>query len=173
MKSFNEVTEKIKKEQEYKNYIDEHIKNVISVIHSVTLPVEYNYFDDQEIKSKIRNHDLSKYSTDEFDGYRQWFYPTSNETKNKTEFDKAWKHHYENNSHHWEYWIDENGNPKEMDIYSIIEMMCDWSAMSIKFKNKLTNWYKDNKNKMKINKKSLEIIECYLPYFETTIEILQ
>ena len=38
---------------------------------------------------------------------------------------KALQHHYENNTHHPEYY--ENG-VSGMDIFDVIEMLCDWVA---------------------------------------------
>ena len=128
-------------EEAYLAYIDEHRKNV------------YTAF--------MRFGDNSKYSGEEFEGYRQWFYPKEGEEKNKDVFDKAWKHHYEHNSHHWEYHLT-NGKPKPMSKLNIAEMILDWIAMSIKFKNSPLEWYKENKDRINLEKRSRDQVESIL-----------
>lgn len=48
-------------------------------------------------------------------------------------FNKAWKHHYRNNSHHWEYWLSKNeaneDEPRQMGWDDRLEMLADWRAM--------------------------------------------
>lgn len=39
------------------------------------------------------------------------------------------KHHYRN-SHHWEYWLDGDGNAREMSDEALIELICDWRAVA-------------------------------------------
>lgn len=77
------------------------------------------------------------------------------------EYNKAWHHHYTRNAHHPKFWkytyikeTGEYGNPikwvilsiprdiaNEMDIISILHMICDWEAMSIKFGGSTVKWY--------------------------------
>ena len=77
------------------------------------------------------------------------------------EYNKAWHHHYTRNAHHPKFWkwtvIKETGKygnptrwivltiPKdisaEMDIVSILHMICDWEAMSMKFGGSTVKWY--------------------------------
>ena len=46
----------------------------------------------------------------------------------------AWKHHEENNDHHTGYY--ENGI-NDMSLLSIIEMLCDWKAASLRNPNQI------------------------------------
>lgn len=77
------------------------------------------------------------------------------------DYNAAWHHHYTRNPHHPKFWkwvaIKETGiygNPLrwilltiprdislEMDIVSILHMICDWEAMSIKFGGSTVKWY--------------------------------
>ena len=56
------------------------------------------------INHDVVNHDMSKLSKEEFIQYRQFFFPTSNETKDKKLFDDAWENHKKHNLHHWQSW---------------------------------------------------------------------
>lgn len=112
---------------------------------------------DRILNEKIDKHDMSKYSDMEFDGYRIKFFPTSVESEIinhnstaadivKEEFQEAWIHHQQVNSHHphfylWNVWDSEDGRfilqkemlsepSRDMRITDILEMICDWAAMS-------------------------------------------
>lgn len=98
----------------------------------------------------IQDHDMSKFSDEEFSAYAAKFYPCNDdkgfEDSIKEEFEKAWKHHYMNNSHHPEWYYYRFG--KKTSNYSIknqdiIEMVCDWCAMSMNFKQSLYLWWKN------------------------------
>ena len=96
------------------------------------------------VSMQVRTHDISKYSENEFEAYRKNFYPVNEKEKeeNLQDFEKAWKHHYENNMHHWNWWAknDINGMP----LIFIVEMCCDWIAMSMQFPTKnALEWYND------------------------------
>ena len=173
---------------EYLKYVLEHKKNVMKVcfkkgqyIHGIT-------------------HDLSKFGFEEFVPYAQWFYgkygvklkkehpelllDEKSETykehiRIKEEMEKAWKHHYMHNKHHWDYWVyDDNGEelpcPKEMDINSIEYMISDWDAMSIKFGGSSLDFYFKNRNQIKLNHNTRVILEYKLGlindnlYFDST-----
>ena len=92
------------KEQEYMNYIEEHISNVKTVFQKygdrLSQELHINKF---ELERNIYKHDMSKFSDDEFNAYRNYYYPCTDEEINEEEFNKAWEHHYRNNPHHPEY----------------------------------------------------------------------
>lgn len=120
-----------------------------------------------QLGEEVKAHDDSKYSNEEFEPYRRHFDPTEKEKMIdkdneeiaklvEEEYEKAWEHHYKNNKHHPEYWRfverkDGNVVPidtpsevgEEMDLVSLLHMVCDWSGMSLKFRNKLSpvSWY--------------------------------
>lgn len=81
-------------------------------------------------------HDISKFSPKEFKQYAEYFYGDRN---NEIEFKKAWGHHYSHNKHHWEFW-------RGVDIPDkyILQMICDWKAMSKGKYIDCLKWYCSN-----------------------------
>lgn len=166
---------------EYLEYIAEHIENVrlaytnLICNPAIRLEVEgYSYNDItriiDELAEEIQKHDQSKYSNEEFYAYRHKFYPTEIEAEKikmnpeyaefvNEAFEAAWQHHYEHNPHHPKY---HRGN--EMNLIDILHMICDWEAMSIKFKSKTVDWYntKAEQEKKDMNPKTREIVESLL-----------
>lgn len=115
------------------------------------------------IEVNIEAHDESKYSKEEFEAYRKEFYPVCPEEKenNKAAFDEAWKHHYTNNLHHWNWWS-ESGNQDSMSLIYVIEMICDWEAMGHQFGNTSKEWYNDNKHKINLGNRQREFAEALM-----------
>lgn len=176
---------RLDKEQEYLDYINEHINFVNKAFEMYIIPLLNmtnisNLISDEELKNTIRNlqpliptHDASKFSDAEFDGYRMRWYPTvAEEAKQKEDqelqntirerYEKCWEHHYTVNAHHPKHWVDpETGIPKDATLDAIIEMICDWEAMSLKFGTSTLKWYendaKDEKSAM--SAKTKEIVE--------------
>lgn len=148
------------KEKEYKNYVDEHISNVNIAwkeMNNSSSVMEYirsicSSFDEyqlivQQLDIAISNHDISKYGIDEWEAYRKNYYPVDQQEmeNNKLEYDNAWKHHYTNNLHHWNWWYLNNLSEK-MSLVYVIEMCCDWIAMSMKFGGNAWDWYNKQEN---------------------------
>ena len=125
---------------QYNKYLEEHIGNVIKGYEILKDNLDVDFVSKHKINFDyldlvIRKHDQSKYTEDEYFAYDEYFYGTKcKETKEK--FDLAWLHHQNTNKHHWQYWLlkEDNGllKPLDMDIYSIIEMVCDWWSFSLK-----------------------------------------
>ena len=129
----------------YKKYIDNHISNVQKCFDFYGKAIcEKLKIDHDRLMSIIEDHDKSKYSEEEFEGYRSYFYPTDDEEAEKKstfggflkkKFDAAWLHHLRTNNHHPEFWINFNGETgyecNTMDRYAIAEMLLDWAAMGI------------------------------------------
>lgn len=181
----DESLAKNKKEEEYMNYIKEHVCNVYNAFNNLFLSrlnqfeINSEYFTLESLyqaiedlnKGRIQDHDLSKYSEEEFEPYRAKYYPTEKERSGLTDeakslveknADIAWQHHYRTNPHHPKYWIDkETGNPIDMDLISIIEMICDWEAMSIKFGGSTLDWYntKADEEKKAMTDRTKNIVE--------------
>ncbi len=144
-------------ENSYKEYIDNHRQNVqkawlVMKSNSDCMNLISKYLN-TSITSSIRlidmlidAHDMSKYGNNEFHQYRKEFYPASEDEKimNKDAFDIAWKHHYHNNLHHWNWWY-ESGNMDNMKMPYVVEMICDWEAMGYQFGNTSKSWYEQNK----------------------------
>lgn len=180
--------ERLRKEQEYLNYINEHIDFVKKAYVLYMVPLLANdrnnissLVSDEELKNAIRQlsltittHDASKFSDAEFDAYRAKYHPTKRESQIDDEeykkimedkYQEAWKHHYQTNEHHPQHWVDsETGVPTDMSLGAIIEMLCDWEAMSLKFSTNTLEWYEndatDEKNAM--TDKTRQIVEDLL-----------
>lgn len=154
------------KREEYKKYIENHQANVFKVwMENLHLVVDYFKLDNvKDINNAIIKHDESKYSEEEFEPYRKQFFPVNEEEKanNKGSFDMACEHHYKNNPHHWDYWVEEDGTIKEMDDNNIIHMICDWMAMGIQFGNTAAEFYEKNKDKIKLGPNTRIKVEAYL-----------
>lgn len=155
--------ERIRKEQEYLEYIKEHIGFVKKAFVMYFAPLMdksciSNMLSDTQIKQAIIDlakvidtHDASKFSDAEFDGYRMKYYPTKKEEVDpdfpallEKRYDECWKHHYQTNWHHPEYWYNfETKEAKDMELVAIIEMICDWEAMSLKFGGTAMDWWEN------------------------------
>ena len=97
------------KEREYRKYIEEHRQNIRDAFVELSTCPDLDWVITEDISEKlferIKDHDLSKYSDKEFDAYRRYYHPIDYIEKYnaKEDFDKAWEHHWKNNSHHWQY----------------------------------------------------------------------
>lgn len=173
----NNIPEDIKaKTTEYKLYIDEHISNVSNawqMIKENNKIIDYICTEGEcghslmipTIDTVILSHDISKYGIDEFEPYRKYFYPVDEAEKQSAdaEFDRAWIHHYMTNMHHPEYWKD---RIDDIPLIVVVEMCCDWIAMSMKFGGTAYDWFHDkNKCKYEFGDTQAEWIEFILKSF--------
>ena len=165
--------EKNQKQEEYIDYIEGHRERVRTSYEKYFLPlldkedlelttcsVEDFKRAIEESPSNIESPDESKYSDIEFEPYRIRFYPTEEETKaledadtfqqQQEDFVAAWTHHFKNNPHHPEYWVQDDGTSIDMDLRYIIEMLCDW----LSFGDDIRVWYQ---NKGQSVKKAMSI----------------
>lgn len=178
----NDSVERNKKQEEYTDYIKNHVLNVQKAFLKYFVPLLERtnistLISDEELKKAVENvsvtiqeHDASKWSDDEFDGYREKYYPTVKEKADPNfqkltdeKFDKAWESHYKHNWHHPKYWINEDGSIKDMNLEAIIEMICDWRSFSIAKDdpNEVLDWYNNEAfdEKKCITDKTKEIVE--------------
>lgn len=102
-------------------------------------------------------------------------------------FNNALLHHYQHNKHHWNYWCyswkmykiepeDEPPvqcefvTPLEMPTQYLVQMVCDWEAMAMKFGGSAQGYYLKNYYQIELNRKSryeLEgILNIYSKYFD-------
>ena len=148
---------KKEKLREYYLYIADHVNNVKSSYYKyedLFFKILNPDISKEELQCIIKNHDISKYSKEEFESYQRHFTPANNTDRNlESDFNKAWLHHIHNNPHHPEHWVLFDYKDKSIIITPmpdeyIIEMICDWIAMGIKFNNTAYNWY--NKSKYNI-----------------------
>ena len=167
----------MKKYINYLKYVLEHKKNVF-----IECWKEKLYF-------HAFTHDLSKLLPCEFIPYSEWFYGyhgvklekdynweqlnngMSNLSRNylecKNNFNKAWEHHFKNNPHHWNYWIDNNGIALDIPIKHINQMICDWKGMSRKFGDTPQSFYINNRHKMNLSIKTRCNVEFILGFIDS------
>ena len=178
----------------YSVYINAHIntvrfifqKYVYSIIKYMTekFPDEVAEWDNafEFMRQKIKDHDKSKFSDEEFEGYRAYYYKSKEDDKDKNiedAYNKAWEHHYKHNSHHPEFWVvnltgkEENKKFVEMNKSSLLEMLCDWIAMSFQYKQSLYEWWfntksgkEEKKNLLPIN--TINLIDDFIVYNKDT-----
>lgn len=149
----------IEAREKYNDYLEKHISEVWnSCIDNITIFVESlseMNIDSVDIHSTIREvckeilkHDASKYDTEEYEPYRANFFPISEGEKkvNAEKFKRASNRHCLINLHHWNAWVNHNGEAKEMYIVYIIEMVCDWIAMGRSFNNTAKEFYESKKD---------------------------
>ena len=162
---------------EYKKYIDNHIANVKKCYLKYGKELcDRLGVDTELLEQMVEDHDQSKYSKDEFDGYRSWFYPTleeenqDNRNFRKSKFDVAWLHHLRNNAHHPEFWvyINDEGVPKchPMDPIHIAEMLLDWAAMGIAKGDTAYEYWKNNMSTKPLNRTTIEIVDSCIDIFK-------
>ena len=157
----------------YDQYLAEHIGNVNKglnwMLDNLGLKEEKTALEEAMVSF---NHDESKYSTEEYDAYDQYFYGGNRSYKVVRDFNYAWLHHIHNNPHHWQYWVLLEDDPEsempykalEIPMPYIFEMIADWWSFSWKEGNlfEIFNWYADHRSKQIINPKSREIVEYIL-----------
>lgn len=174
------ISSMMSENKQYLEYIKEHKENVTKAFQVYgTLIIDLLYDDNinkqltwERLYEKIRDgHDDSKYENEEFESYRRKFFPRDGEKPiSDYEFNKAWLHHIHNNPHHPEYWIYQDYEELKskgkaqifyypMDDDAIIEMLCDWIAMSYKFNNKVYDWYKESNKGDILNEDTRFIVE--------------
>ena len=183
--------ELVRKRDQYRKYIGTHIENVRKAWYNMkrstgclaTIEMYRGQFTSLDtvlnkninieadarptinvIDDLITKHDMSKYTKEEFEPYRKHFYPINDEEKenSEVEFEEAWKHHYENNLHHWNWWS-KIGQKNNMPMNYVIEMCCDWIAMSMVFSDSNAyEWYQNNKLKIDLGSRQRALAEDLL-----------
>lgn len=156
------------KEKEYLEYIDTH-KSIVWKVWFFAEELITNVDSDtlDQTKAYVKIHDDSKYSDKEFYTYRKKFYPEPEELPVSTDdWQRAWRHHYKNNPHHWEHFLD-SGYARPMPENYVLEMLCDWTAMAIAKKSSLPSvWYAENKIRMALHDETVELIEKHIEAFD-------
>jgi hypothetical protein len=168
------------KEEEYKSYIRSHRENVKNAFTFWRRTDDaQNLFGGEgleNMESLIGNHDLSKYSTEEFDAYRKNFFPYENEVSDESAFSDAVLHHYNHNPHHWEYWVIPRNPENELipiPMRFLVEMLCDWTAMSFQKGGSVISWFEENQEEMVLHSETKESIRYLLPGFQYVLELMR
>ncbi len=146
----------IDKTREYLDYLEEHLNNVAKAFSELTMACDGKESwvgDDYTwhmFKQEVENHDLSKFSKEEFVPYRDKFFSTEGQVLKDPGFDKAWEHHKHNNHHHHE---------TAENFMDLVHMVIDWMAMSYKFGDNPRDFYNKTKPQMKFDKKHHDYID--------------
>ena len=157
------------KEEEYRNYIITHIENVKKAYDRIVKPLIEDEFTGKQIKDLEHNleiHDADKSIPFMFDAYRRDHYPINDKEKEDAEedYDIAWGYHKHNNPHHWEYWLNNNGDyalDPDLDAMKVAyaEMFCDWLSFGFRKEDtsatgestEFETWYNEAKENIKIH----------------------
>lgn len=132
---------------------------------------------EEKLITQLRDHDLSKFSFNEFAYARVDF---KNYKDNPAwvleDFKKAWHHHKSVNPHHPEYWFDvkKDGTTKPIKIPTnfISEMVADWRGAGITYNNPLKNWLNSNLSQFRFHKETvLELAVILARYCDISTEI--
>lgn len=186
----------------YTKYVNEHIANVLKAFEMFgdeILAYRDKTFSTGKgftvakniIVDRLSRHDDSKFTVEEFDPYRKNFYCSEEditlsgmskeefEAQVGKEFEEAWRHHYETNNHHPEYWrVNVSGEDKYVTIptYAFVEMICDWIAVSMTLKSSVSNWWfntpggrEEKKNQIVLNS-DIEFIDEFMRKNESKLD---
>lgn len=112
-------------------------------------------------------HDLSKFFPCEFFPYMEKWYGS---TKRHSGYRGACLHHYNHNTHHWQYWvfISPEGKLESLEMPEIDrkEMIADWVGMArtLGKEPSAIDWYERNKDKILLHKETRRKIEEEIGY---------
>jgi len=140
--------------REYCDYIEEHLKNVEwawSVLKEKCEDMHFVWDDHLYwwVNELVKQHDVSKFSAEEFIPYCFKFYPIVDDVAEEA-FAAAWEHHKKENPHHWENWTSAKYyNPYEAEVHCVC-MVIDWMAMGKKFGDTAQLYYEKNKDRIKL-----------------------
>ena len=152
----------IGKIREYCDYLEEHLLNVdrawktlqVVLKHKNIVYDDFLYF---TIDGIIREHDVSKFSPEEFIQYQRQFFPVGEEPE-KSALAKAWEHHKAYNPHHWETWPTSPEHFPNEHFCHLVCMICDWMAMGMKFGDTAEEYYEKNKDKIALPRWAVKFI---------------
>lgn len=169
----------LQKHREYLDYLEKHYDNVQTAWKIVQKACEHHPFvyDDflfHTLNHEIENHDLSKFSAEEFSFYRRGLFQTNREGSFPPEEVKsAIEHHYNCNAHHWQNWTNKDYyNPHERTLnivgtLSIVHMVVDWLAFGMNPGAKsLRDYYEGIKDQILIKDQDFEFIELLISNIE-------
>lgn len=156
------------KEKEYIKYIENHKFLIEQAFDEMVMCPDMQWltweFYHVDLYDRIKNHDNSKYEIEEFDAYRKNYYPVNEEEKelNKEDFEKAWKHHYESNRHHWQCRQFDNCKDNKLSkeqILDCLENICDWMAVGYDKGDRPYQFYETIKDKIKLPQEEINFLE--------------
>lgn len=125
-----------------------------------------------ELRFRSVYHDKSKFSEEELplfveftDKLKDLTYGTDEYTKSLESLKPALEHHYANNKHHPEHYL--NGI-EDMDLIDLIEMFCDWNAATRRHKDgNINKSIEFNKDRFKMSEQLVHIFKNSIKYFDS------
>lgn len=157
--------------KEYNKYLQEHKNNVAKAFYWIQTNLPELLTGDYDYERQICvAHDKSKSDSEEYETYDEYFYGDNQSYEVKQKFNYAWLHHIHKNKHHWQYWILNNDDPNEGEIFLdmpynyIIEMICDWWSFGFGANDlgSLFSWYNEHKIYMKLSEQTRWTVEYIL-----------
>jgi hypothetical protein len=153
---------RIQKTRAYLDYLENHILNVKEAYRVIRSACQnMAVFQDEEqrqlLYKEVEAHDLSKLDIEEFTQYRESFYGCEEDGPIcRSEFDDAWKHHYQNNNHHPDDWPSLDATPENhLDFERrLIHMVIDWTAMGYKFNDTAQAYYESDRCKFEFKEEA-------------------
>ena len=144
----------IDKTREYLNYLENHLENVKRAFAEISdsckdMPWVVDDYSWHSLRVQVINHDLSKFSKEEFIQYRDSFFPVNEDDKKNSGMKDAWENHKQKNHHHHE---------TAEDYLDIVHMVIDWTAMGFKFGDTAQQYYEANQDKIKLSENHKEFI---------------
>lgn len=149
--------------RKYLDYIEDHLVNVakaFSELSDACNGKEHWVGDDcswYTLHHEVMNHDLSKFSKEEFVQYRDNFFPINDSDKENSCFDAAWENHKTQNRHHHE---------TADNYHDLVHMVVDWVAMSYKFNDNPRDFYEKTKPKMNLKPEFHDFISKQFDHLE-------
>ena len=113
-------------------------------------------------------HDLSKFSRAEWGPYARRFAGgrggAMDHNADLDEWKRAWDHHWQRNSHHWEFWIDNYDEPQEMSEMDAREMVADWMGAGRAYTGTwdAREWYAKNRDRIVLHPETRWFVEDLL-----------
>ena len=109
-------------------------------------------------------HDLSKFRPSEWGPYVERFHGDGGGGE---AFSRAWQHHANRNSHHWQYWVMGSvGKDRVLDMpaQDVREMVADWIAMGRARSTCARQWYESNRGQMVLSPRTQQEVERLLEH---------
>ena len=165
----------------YNEYLDNHIANVQLAFElcDKDLLIELTGVTEEDInciQEQLSHHDESKYDSDEWDAYLDWFYPENEDVKgDEYLYDLAWVHHCHCNPHHYQYWtcIDDDGTVRAIDmpLSFVVEALCDWHSFSAKNPESTAyNWWQKHKDVFIMSDATKDLFDLLVVLFKVPLE---
>jgi hypothetical protein len=169
-------------QEKYNKYIKNHINAVIEAHHTAIDAFKEVFPEVYESEAaytmlmhNLRDHDKSKFGFDEYWCYLSKFFPYEDmkiitEDKINKNFELGWLHHIHHNAHHPAHWVlPDNREFKILDMPDIyiIEMLCDWMAMSKYFKSTtLEYWNTESAKQLPMSIRTVSKVDEFMKWME-------